>query len=1009
MNKGFKAVLSIMLSIMILFPSMATAAYDANNVLIDSEDIGVVESFEKTDDNSNKADEIEVESDKTQSGDQEEKSDINEGNEETEIFDESSESLEEKEEKPIIEETNGLEESFESNDGDIIGEKYEIEEYSTDIAMYSVELFEREEYRLKYPSIINSKLLKKKTNSKYEIALAYSDGSYTYLDSADDFEEAKEIAENTVVPYSDEMIIPAVIDSNGNVAYATRTMGRIWKHIGGSAYSKFDINTDLYKDSTLSSTNGYINQGSIDDVPVIEYTDKAAKIQANGYIGWVNKHTSSGNYDLVLVPINQVTNPSHYYSKDGILYHYISSNMTAAANTRGTSIALGPAPEYLQEGIKYLSYDGVYFYSGSSIAQGLDTLIADLGAGHKKNSVNANNPYYNYYNYLPFRSTTSYSANDINKFIEANTDSTSLLWNLGQALVDAQNNYGVNALLSLGVAINESGWGKLGVSQITNNVFGMGAVDSMPEGADKFDKVSDSVVGFAKNFISRGYADPADGRYYGGFLGNKDLGANVKYASDPFWGEKAAAHAFLADYYLSGKDLNNLKDFNSHQLIMYTGSNEVRDKNNTLLYNIYESRNYYGGYIGTTAIVTDKNEKLVNGKYCLEIYPERDTPIYSGGSSNKYHGNYNWNNKGYIEAKNIVFINASKTDILPVDPGYANKWKQVGEKWYYYDNNGHLVKGWKGINGYWYYFDKVTSEMKTGWIYDDGNWSFLNDDGKMATGLITDQGKVYYLNSKGYMQYGWQVVNGYSYFFGSSGAAYTGWFGYNNKWYYAYSDGKIATGLINIDDELYLLSSTGEMLTGWQKYNNSWYYFESSGAAVKGWLKDNNIWYYLNDDCTMATGLKKINNNLYLLGSSGAMLTGWQKYNNSWYYFESSGAAVKGWLKDNNIWYYLNDDCTMATGLKNIDNNLYLLGSSGAMLTGWQKYNGSWYYFMSSGAAKKGWLNLSGKWYYLNNDYKMATGWIEVDGKRYYLYEDGSMASNTTIDGIYVDGSGAAR
>ena len=167
MNKGFKAVLSIMLSIMILFPSMATAAYDANNVLIDSEDIGVVESFEKTDDNSNKADEIEVESDKPQSGDQEEKSDINEGNEETEIFDESSESLEEKEEKPIVEETNGLEESFESNNGDIIGEKYEIEEYSTDIARYSVELFEREEYRLKYPSIINSRLLKKKTNSKY--------------------------------------------------------------------------------------------------------------------------------------------------------------------------------------------------------------------------------------------------------------------------------------------------------------------------------------------------------------------------------------------------------------------------------------------------------------------------------------------------------------------------------------------------------------------------------------------------------------------------------------------------------------------------------------------------------------------------------------------------------------------------------------------------------------------------------------------------------------------------
>ena len=45
-------------------------------------------------------------------------------------------------------------------------------------------------------------------------------------------------------------------------------------------------------------------------------------------------------------------------------------------------------------------------------------------------------------------------------------------------------------------------------------------------------------MGFAKYYISRGYSDPEDWRYFGGYLGNKGSGANVKYASDPFWGEK---------------------------------------------------------------------------------------------------------------------------------------------------------------------------------------------------------------------------------------------------------------------------------------------------------------------------------------------------------------------------------------------------------------------------------------------------------------------------------------
>ena len=48
------------------------------------------------------------------------------------------------------------------------------------------------------------------------------------------------------------------------------------------------------------------------------------------------------------------------------------------------------------------------------------------------------------------------------------------------------------------------------------------------------------------------------------------MGANVKYASDPFWGEKAASYAFTVDKYLSGNNINSLNDYNYNQLGIYS-------------------------------------------------------------------------------------------------------------------------------------------------------------------------------------------------------------------------------------------------------------------------------------------------------------------------------------------------------------------------------------------------------------------------------------------------------
>lgn len=242
----------------------------------------------------------------------------------------------------------------------------------------------------------------------------------------------------------------------------------------------------------------------------------------------------------------------------------------------------------------------------------------------------------------------------------------------------------------------------------------------------------------------------------------------------------------------------------------------------------------------------------------------------------------------------------------------------------------------------------VIQNMKNSWKQEDGNWYYYNSNGKKATGWLDLNGIWYYFNTTGVMQTGWQQIDGRWYYFNESGAMSTGWKGIDGSWYYLNASGDMATGWLNDNGTWYYLNNSGAMVTNWHQIDGSYYHFNTSGMMSTGWLDDNGKWYCLNN--------------------SGAMLTGWQQVYGTWYYFDNSGLMQTGWVNLGGTWYYLND--------------------SGAMLTGWQQMDGIWYYFDNSGA--------------------MQTGWAQVNGTWYYLYDSGAMATNTVIDGWYIDWSGVA-
>ena len=168
-----------------------------------------------------------------------------------------------------------------------------------------------------------------------------------------------------------------------------------------------------------------------------------------------------------------------------------------------------------------------------------------------------------------------------------------------------------------------------------------------------------------------------------------------------------------------------------------------------------------------------------------------------------------------------------------------------------------------------YYFEDQRSyhTLKTGWVHDEGQWYYLQEDGsfddridslmvgELVRGWVNDNSTWYYLDpTTATMQTGWKQLGNKWYYLRSSGSMATGWYQEGSTWYY-------------------LDQSNGDMKTGWQYLGNKWYYLRSSGSMVTGWYKDGSTWYYLNT-------------------SNGDMKTGWFQVNGKWYYAYSSGALA---------------------------------------------------------------------------------------------------------------------
>lgn len=314
-----------------------------------------------------------------------------------------------------------------------------------------------------------------------------------------------------------------VITKNNNIVYLKPGTGFV------VAKSYTVLNSETINDRISVATDT--------EMQFIHSEGDKIKVDLAGQVGYVDANT------VTLTPFSLSKGRNYYENVNGEIRHVLIDHNTGKTKA---SYTFGKAPSEMKAGVKYYSWNGIDFYSGNQVFT-----------------------YFNYYQFLPVHSKTQYTAEELDKYIVyalkerakqnskyAGAAEKSKLIGLGQPLKEIEEEYGVNAMMILSLAFHESDFGMSEYAQKYNNLFGLYVYDTNPLKV-QFDSPEASIRELMNNFWWKNYI-PANAPFGNGTVfGTKRIGFNVKYASDPFWGAKAAGHYYRADKYLGFKDAKN--------------------------------------------------------------------------------------------------------------------------------------------------------------------------------------------------------------------------------------------------------------------------------------------------------------------------------------------------------------------------------------------------------------------------------------------------------------------
>lgn len=391
----------------------------------------------------------------------------------------------------------------------------------------------------------------------------------------------------------------------------------------------------------------------------------------------------------------------------------------------------------------------------------------------------------------------------------------------------------------------------------------------------------------------------------------------------------------------------------------------------------------------------------------------------------------------YLNSQGVMAINTWVDSDYYVDGNgimVTDKWEKLPQRtdgwdnsnnlvWYYFGSSGKAyADGWKNISNKNYYFNSQ-GEMQTGWV--DDNKYYTGDDGAMRTGWLyitdppsddsSDDKTVPFEDNS----------NKHWYYFQDSGRKLTSDSGSSDYkvskidgTYYCFdSDGKMQTGWVNMGDKddgsfenyRFFDPTSGKVRSGWYSTKPpedddsdfgdevQWYYFSNTGipkvgpaiedASTNDLVRINGITYLFNDKGNPVYGLRRLRS-----GNSGDYVT---------YYFgpdKATSSVVKGKVNvvegdGTKAEYYFTESGSKAgrgyTGVKN----------------GYLFYQGKLQ--QADRGSKYETINVDNKTYLVNGSGKIAkSANVNVNGTKYKTNSNGEIIQ---IDGQSSNGQSDGR
>ena len=364
---------------------------------------------------------------------------------------------------------------------------------------------------------------------------------------------------------------------------------------------------------------------------------------------------------------------------------------------------------------------------------------------------------------------------------------------------------------------------------------------------------------------------------------------------------------------------------------------------------------------------------------------------------------------GFVRYGNKIFYQNGES-------GLVTGFQQIGDRCYYFDQNGQLRGGFfKTPEGYYLVCDENTGAIKTG-LWED-NSHYLREF--TENGIVTEAGI--------------RIIDGAEYNFYSGGAAWameTAWQSAEKRWYCFDSVIRANTpgiypdkngvswffvngekhdlfaapgeGFYTTEGVTFWFDADGSFATGFREINGDTYYFAQGGAMQTGIRVIENRKYYFGRDGKMQTGVVYLEGKrFYFDETTGAMTTGPVRIGRELQWFSSDGLSQQGWAAGLNGIYYIGENDRVMTGFFTADGKeWYASPETGELAMGLTEIDGAEYYFDLRGERLHGLYFIDSVPYYFDPiDGKREFGIIQYEDGVYFLTPNGFVTGLVTVDG----------